>query len=149
MPIEVRPAQPSDAAAWLRLSSALWPDAADTLPDDIQRYFAGERTMVAEVLLAVDETAGPIGIAELSIRSHVDGCETNRVGYLEGWFVEPGFRRRGVGAMLVSAAESWARGQGCTEFGSDTWLDNPTSEAAHKALGFVETDRVICFMKKL
>ena len=89
MPIEVRPAQPSDAAAWLRLSSALWPDAADTLPDDIQRYFAGERTMVAEVLLAVDETAGPIGIAELSIRSHVDGCETNRVGYLEGWFVEP------------------------------------------------------------
>jgi aminoglycoside 6'-N-acetyltransferase I len=131
------------------MRTSLWPDEAESLPGDLERFFAGERVMMAEALLAIDDDAGPVGFAELSIRSHVDGCETNHVGYLEGWFVEPEFRRRGVGAMLIKAAENWARQQGCTEFGSDTWLDNEASIAAHTALGFIETDRVVSFMKPL
>jgi aminoglycoside 6'-N-acetyltransferase I len=49
----------------------------------------------------------------------------------------------------VAAAEDWARGQGCTEFASDTLLDNDVSSAAHRALGFEEVECIRCFRKTL
>src|SRR5581483_1414843 len=102
----------------------LWPDTGDSHAREIKRFFSGVRRDPLEVLLAFDEGGDAIGFAELSIRSHVDGCSTGRVGYLEGWYVSPAFRRRGVGRSLVAAAEEWARSQGCLEFGSDTPIDN-------------------------
>jgi len=101
------------------------------------------------VLLAFDETGAAVGFAELSIRSYAEHCETDRVAYLEGWYVEPGVRRKGVGRALVDAAEGWAIKQGCTEFGSDAVLENELSAAAHHALGFEETVRLRCFKKVL
>jgi tetratricopeptide (TPR) repeat protein len=71
------------------------------------------------------------------------------VAFLEGWFVEEHARRRGVGAALIRAAESWAREQGCTEFASDALVDNDVSSQAHKALGFKEVEVIRCFMKTL
>jgi len=71
------------------------------------------------------------------------------VAYLEGWYVESEWRRRGVGTALVAAAEAWARAQGCTELASDALPDNDTSAAAHLALGFTETVRIRCFKKQL
>jgi aminoglycoside 6'-N-acetyltransferase I len=38
---------------------------------------------------------------------------------------------------------------GCTELASDALLDNQTSHAMHEALGFVETERVVYFLKPL
>lgn len=61
---------------------------------------------------------------------------SSQVAYVEGWFVVPEIRRRGLGRALVSAAEEWGRVQGCTEFASDTLPDNRASAAAHLALGF-------------
>jgi aminoglycoside 6'-N-acetyltransferase I len=145
----VRAAESKDAGAWLRLRQALWPGADEDLAADVRRYFEGERLEPAEVLLAFDEAGKAVGMAELSIRSIVDGCAPGRVGYLEGWFVAERVRRRGVGSMLVQAAEDWARQQGCSEFASDTELDNALSIAAHKALGFEETGRVVVFRKPL
>ena len=74
---------------------------------------------------------------------------TDRVAYLEGWYVVPAARRQGVGAALVRAAEDWARSQGCTEFASDALIDNAVSAAAHRALGFQETVQIRCFRKLL
>ena len=34
-----------------------------------------------------------------------DGCTTHPVGYVEGWYVDPDVRRKGVGKALVAAAE--------------------------------------------
>jgi aminoglycoside 6'-N-acetyltransferase I len=146
---DVRRVQPSDAQAWERMRQALWPAEADEHAREIAEFFGGAYKLLNQVLIAVGESGAPIGFAELSIRSHVDGCESLGVGYLEGWFVDEAYRGRGVGAALMRAAEDWARAQGCTEFGSDTWLDNSASEAAHKALGFEEVDRVITFRKTL
>ncbi|MGH8639285.1 MAG: GNAT family N-acetyltransferase, partial [Burkholderiales bacterium] len=78
-----------------------------------------------------------------------EDCVTDRVAYLEGWYVEPHARRLGIGRALVAAAEDWARAQECTEFGSDAVLENEASAAAHRALGFVETVQIRCFRKFL
>ena len=50
---------------------------------------------------------------------------------------------------VYAAAEDWGRAQGCSEFASDTEIDNDVSASAHAALGFTETDRIRCFRKDL
>jgi aminoglycoside 6'-N-acetyltransferase I len=97
----------------------------------------------------VDDRGAAVGFAELSIRAYAEDCTTDRVAYLEGWYVVPDARRQGVGRALMAAAETWGRSQGCTEFGSDALLDNDVSEAAHLALGFEETVQLRCFRKLL
>ena len=148
--IHVRSARPDDASDWLRMRKALWPeDGAGTHAGEIEQFFAGALNMPLEVLLAADESGRVVGFAELSIRNYAEDCVTDRVAYLEGWYVASEWRRRGVGKALVEAAEAWARAQGCTEFGSDALLDNATSAAAHMALGFEETVQIRCFRKQL
>ena len=146
--VRVQSATRDDAGAWGRMRNALWPDENDGHGAEIERYFASGLTMPLEVLIASDEE-GPIGFAELSIRSYAEDCETDRVAYLEGWYVEASARRRGVGRALILAAEEWGRRQGCTEFASDALLDNDVSAVAHLALGFEETCQLRCFRKPL
>src|SRR5205807_8206004 len=101
------------------------------------------------VLVVADGAGQPVGFAELSIRAYAEGCRTDRVAYLEGWYVVPEARNEGVGHALIAAAEAWGRSQGCVEFASDAELTNDASAAAHTALGFVEVGRVRCFRKDL
>ncbi len=101
------------------------------------------------MLLAEDGAGHALGMVELSIRPCAEGCHTNRVAYLEGWYVIPDARQGGVGRSLVETAETWARAQGCTEFASDTNSDNASSIAAHLALGFGDAGLVRCFKKDL
>jgi aminoglycoside 6'-N-acetyltransferase I len=148
--VRVRPVVREEAAAWLRMRQALWPeDDGGSHAREIEAFLAGRLKMPLAVLVAVDDADRPIGFVELFIRSYAEDCETDRVAYLEGWYVEPEFRRQGVGRMLVAAAEQWGREQGCTEFGSDALIDNTISAAAHAALGFVETVQIRCFKKNL
>jgi aminoglycoside 6'-N-acetyltransferase I len=146
----VRPAEPGDADRWLGLRQALWPDATDREhQDEIARFFAGRSREPLAVLLAEDGNGRVVGFAELSIRTYAEGCDTDRVAYLEGWYVDPEARGQAVGRALVAAAEEWGRTQGCTEFASDAEADNEVSAAAHRALGFEEVGRVRCFRKDL
>jgi aminoglycoside 6'-N-acetyltransferase I len=131
---------------------ALWPEGTEeSHAREIEQFFAGALKMPVAVLVAVnDAEAGVIvGFVELNIRAYAEDCVTDRVAYLEGWYVVPHLRRRGIGRALIDASEDWARAQGCTEFGSDALLDNESSAAAHEALGFVETVQIRCFRKDL
>lgn len=141
--------QPGDAAEWARLRQLLWPAPPGEHEREIAAFFGGNRRDPAGVILAIAEDGQAIGLAEVSIRSYAEGCATDRVAYLEGWFVEETQRRRGVGAALILAVEDWARAQGCTELASDTEIHNHLSESAHAALGFTEVERIICFRKEL
>ena len=143
----IRAVKPDDRGSWLRMRDALWPSAADEHAREIDRYFAAEVREPLEVLIAFDGEA--IGFVELSIRPYAEGCETDRVAFVEGWYVDPDSRRTGVGAALIRAAEEWARSQGCTEIASDIEVDNVSSAAAHRALGFEEAAVVRCFRKPL
>ena len=147
--IHVRPVRSSDEAAWLRMRLALWPDESDSHAREIAQFLGGTLTNPRAVLVAHDERGTLLGFVELSIRTYVDGCDTDHVAYLEGWYVEPDHRRRGVGRALVAAAENWGRAQGSREFGSDALLHNEVSTAAHLALGFQETEQLRYFRKVL
>jgi aminoglycoside 6'-N-acetyltransferase I len=129
---------------------ALWPEGSEAEHrTEIDQFFAGQLRDPLEVLLATTASGEAIGFAELSIRAYAEDCVTDRVAYLEGWYVAPAARRQGVGRALVSAAEKWAVVQGCTEFASDALIDNDVSAAAHRALGFAETVQLRCFRKAL
>jgi aminoglycoside 6'-N-acetyltransferase I len=147
----VRAVKPEDAGAWLQLRHALWPEGSEAEHrEEIDLFFAGRfpRDPWA-VLLAEDDDGGVIGLAELSLRPYAEGCRTTPVAYLEGWYVLPEARERGVGRALIAAAESWARTRGCSELASDTAPDNDVSAAAHRASGFVDAGTVRCFRKEL
>jgi len=145
----VRPVEDSDAAAWLRMRAALWPDGADTHAAEIEEFLSGTALEPLAVLIAEDPEKGPIGFAELSLRACAEGCRTSPVGYLEGWFVEAEARGRGVGRLLVEAAARWARGRGCRELASDSAAANEISRTAHQSAGFEETGLIRCYRRDL
>jgi aminoglycoside 6'-N-acetyltransferase I len=145
----VRHVRPDDRAAWHRMRRDLWPDDAGEHEREIDRFFAGRLREPAAVLIADDAKGETLGFAEVSVRPYAEGCETDRVAFLEGWYVIPTARGVGVGRALIEAAEAWALGRGCTEFGSDALLDNDAGRAAHRALGFEEVEQRRCFLKHL
>jgi aminoglycoside 6'-N-acetyltransferase I len=116
---------------------------------EIGRYFAAKLREPIEVLLAFDDGGTAIGFIELSIRAYAEGCLTDHVAFVEGWYVQTTARGKGVGSALINAAQVWARSQGCTELASDTDADNIASAAAHRAIGFIETGVVRCFKKSV
>jgi aminoglycoside 6'-N-acetyltransferase I len=91
-----------------------------------------------------------LGFVEASKRlDYVNGTDSSPVAFLEGIYVVPQFRRQGVARTLVAAVMKWARAQGCHELASDSLLWNTDAHAAHRALGFEETQRVVYFRKVL
>ncbi len=145
----VRPVRPTDAARWLELRCELWPGGrGEELHNDIAAFFAGTAREPIAVLVAERDTH-LIGFVELSIRACAEGCITNHVAFLEGWYVVPAERRTGVGRALVRAAECWGRDAGCVEFASDAQPSNFDSIGAHMAVGFENAGMVVCFRKSL
>jgi len=129
---------------------ALWPEgSAAEHRSELVRFFRGRSREPLGVLIAETDRGRPVGFAEVSIRAYAEDCRTDRVGFLEGWWVAPGERRKGVGRKLVAAAEGWARKRRCLEFASDALPDNRVSIAAHRALGFADAGTVVCFRKDL
>lgn len=91
-----------------------------------------------------------VGLVEASVRQeYVNGTESSPVAFLEGLYVVPQARRKGIAASLVAAVCDWAQRAGCRELASDAVLENAISHVVHRALGFEETERVVFFRKKL
>ena len=153
VPIRIRQAVPGDAAAWTRLRAELWPEGTpEEHAEDVRQFFerpthqAGD--MPEAVLLAVEEDR-VVGFAELSRRAYAEGCESSPVGYLEGWYVVPHCRRKGVGRALLDHFVVWAGAMGCREVASDAVTDNVISARAHRALGFDEVVAIRCFRRAI
>jgi len=153
----IRPVERSDRSAWLTLRHALWPDEPiSEQAAEVDSFLAGRPLWILgnspvpfAVLIADSVHQGPIGFVEVSLRPFAEGCGSSPVGYLEGLYVRPDHRRRGVGSLLIRAAESWAKSKGCQEMASDTGITNDESASTHKALGYVEVERDVHFRRKL
>jgi GNAT superfamily N-acetyltransferase len=152
----VRPPQAEDRAEWTRLRTALWPEnPAESHAEEITAFLTGNLTgwlagLHAVAAFVADRPGGGLcGFLEASVRPLADGCTTHPVGYVEGWYVDPDLRRQGIGRALLGVAESWAMSQGCREMASDAHLDNATSIAAHRALGFEDEPPTVRFRKWL
>lgn len=134
---------------WLELRRELWPH------DNEGEHVAEMKAACAQPerfasFVAYDEAGRAIGFVEASARrDYVPGTSSSPVGFLEGIYVVPSSRHQGVGRALVERVERWARGIGCTEMASDALLGNSASHAVHRALGFVEAERVVFFLKGL
>jgi aminoglycoside 6'-N-acetyltransferase I len=150
--LAIRPVRSADAAEWLRLRRALWPDEGKgerSQAGEIARHFArgggGGVTLVAERR----DRRRLGGFLELGLRAYAEGCATSPVAYVEGLYVERDFRRRGAAEALLAAAEAWARTAGDRELASDALIKNAASLAWHGRMGFAEVERVVCFRKLL
>lgn len=142
----VRLIRPEDLAEWLRLRRRLWPKTP-------------EHRQIEEASSILESEANPVfvadvgnelaGFVEVSMRDHVEGCETGPVGYIVGWYVEPEYRGRGIGRSLMQEAEGWAARHRCREMASDAALSNQRGQRLHAQLGYEETERRIVFRKRL
>lgn len=144
----IRPLDESDLGEWLRLRMLLWDESGeDDHKDEMVSILENSE---AQFVAVADIGDGRLaGFLEASIRSHVEDCETDNVGYLEGWFVEDNYRQSGIGGRLVAFAEEWAHRKGCTEMASDAEIDNEVSQKAHARLGYEETSRLVHLRKEL
>lgn len=144
----VREVTAADRPSWAAMRHRLWDDfdpaELDAELAELEASGNPHVTLVAEA-----EDGRLAGFAEISERSVAEGCPSGPAAYLEGIWVEPGFRRRGVARALLEAAEQWARDRGYRHFGSDALLDNEASHAWHRAAGFAEVVRVVAFAKAI
>jgi len=147
MGIVIRQMGAADRPVWAGMRASLWPDETP------QQHAAGIDQLLKDGEawgFAAETPAGAaVGFAEIGIRKYANGCDSRPVAFLEGIWVSEEFRRRGIGAQLVSHIESFLTVRGFHELGSDTPLDNGASQSAHVGWGFSETERVVYFRKLL
>lgn len=143
----IRKATRDDAMNVAKLAIQMWEDnTLEGLTEEMAEIIASPESAV--FLLYDGEM--PVGFAQCQLRhDYVEGTNSSPVGYLEGIFVEEGYRNKGYAKELLKQCEAWAKDMGCSEFASDCELTNTGSLAFHLKMGFDEANRVICFTKKL
>jgi aminoglycoside 6'-N-acetyltransferase I len=142
--VRVREIRDSDREAWLAMRAALWPHCtSERHVTEMHEYFSSNGPMA--IFVADDGGTELCGFAEVSLRPSAEGCTTKPVGYLEGIYVRPDCRGRGIGRLLVEATRRWAASRGCAEFASDCHADNEVSIAFHRRVGFEAASSLVHF----
>ena len=129
---------------WAELCVSLW-------PDNTVESFLDERARGGyqnEFLYFVDGEAA--GFVSLSLRhDYVEGTKSSPVGYLEGIYVKPEYRKQGISRKMVEYAKKWSAEQGCAEFASDCRIENEESRKFHNKIGFREANTIVCFTMRI
>jgi len=89
-----------------------------------------------EVFVAVD-AARLVGVVTVGQRQHFTGETDAYVGEL---VVAEGMERRGVGTLLMQAAEEWGRRRGLQYLTLETGAANSPAKAFYSSLGYQEED---------
>jgi len=147
MDFSVRKADTADIPAVAAMAGCIWHSASyDELLCEFSEIIAVDDSAV---FLAFSGDA-VCGFAQCGLRhDYVEGTHSSPVGYLEGIFVKPEYRKHGCARALLEACENWSQEHGCSEFASDCELCNTESLHFHLGVGFREASRIICFTKEL
>lgn len=141
------PATIADKAIFLEMALELWPDYNEA---ELDITFQGLLSHDKYRLLLYLENKTVVAFIYLSIRSdYVEGSDSSPVGYLEGIYVKPPFRRKGIATKLLEAGTKWLKEKGCCQMGSDIYWDNNASYDFHTRSGFKEAGRLIAFIKTI
>lgn len=137
-----------DLRGIVRIAHRLWPKhSTQALRWEFARYCGTPENFL---YVATSDRNHIIGFIHGSIRhEYIHGATTDRVGYIEGIYVVPQYRRMGVARQLVKAFELWSVQLGCREFASDADLLKAASYSFHKHLGYRQVEKVIHFLKRL
>jgi aminoglycoside 6'-N-acetyltransferase I len=145
--VHIRRIVETDRADWVRLRDALWPGFLADHDAETREYF--EKRLDAPIVFVAETDDSVVGFLELDFRKYAPGCTSSPVPFIEGWYVEAGRQRRGIGRALVAAAEAFALASGHREIASDAGMENAAGIAAHRALGYEEVERVVSFRRVL
>lgn len=130
---------------WVRLCHQLWPEhELDSLKAECDALLHNPKETA--FLLSLD--GAYVGFINLSIRAdRVPGAIHSPVGYIEGIYVRPRHRHRGLAKKLVAHAMHWLVAHGCQEVASDAEIDNRVSQDWHEAIGFTKTRVLVHYVK--
>ena len=144
--LTILPVGDADLDEWLDMGLALWPDNDR---DELRATFEEMlRTEKEEPFICRDSNGVAVAFVNLSTRTdYVEGTVSSPVGYIEGIFVRPELRGRGVGRTLVRFAEQWTKQKGYPQLASDAELHNVDSHRFHTAVGFREAGRNVTFVR--
>ncbi|WP_155997590.1 GNAT family N-acetyltransferase [Streptococcus ruminantium] len=140
----IKPVTKEDVCVWSSFASQVWQKKEISLLEQFRvgafpnefLYYDGEKKAIAWV--------------SLSLRSeYVEGCCSSPVAYLEGIWVHPDYRQRGIAGQLLIFAEKWARTMGASQLASDADIDNVISQAFHIKNGFKEVSRTVHYVRNL
>lgn len=129
--LEIRPVQPTDAAALAELSGALGYPAA---VEDVRRRLAAVEGSADHAAFAA--VAGEEGVVGWVHVFRALRLESDPFAELGGLVVAEAYRRRGVGARLVERAAEWAREQGVARLRVRSRSERRDAHRFYERLGF-------------
>lgn len=145
--IEVEYAIGSNISILTEMTLELWPECTFEEEFDNWTNIIKDENSFCVLAKLNGEYAGFIHV---SIRKdYVEGADFDETAYLEGIFVKSLYRNRGIASTLLLRAETWAKSKGIKQLASDTEIDNIDSQLFHKKAGFLEVNRIVCFLKNI
>lgn len=125
----------------------LWPGS------DFEEEFENYKTAINsenEICYLAKKREIYIAFIHVTIRKeYVEGATESPVAYVEGVYVKPAYQRQGIAKKLIDQAEDWAKQRGITQLSSDTNITNLQSIHFHEKIGFVEAERIVCYIKNI
>jgi GNAT superfamily N-acetyltransferase len=130
MHISIRQAVPDDALAIARLNAAF--DDLRAAPEHIAAHLRGRTAFEQGFVAEVDATV--VGMACLRLLPCL--CDPIPHAELTELFVEPAYRRYGIGRQLAQRIEAEARAAGAVKLVLMTAWRNTDAHAFYQALGY-------------
>ena len=140
MNIEIRAAEPADAAALVALATAVGSEPQGwLLADSHWRSVADERRYVRALrrhpdgaLIVADDAGMIVGRLSLVRDPHPSSAHVADLGLM----VAASHRRRGIGRALLAAAEGWARGAAVSKLELHVFPHNEAAIALYEGFGY-------------
>lgn len=134
----------------VEISQILWNKNSTEKLEKLEKEYQNTLNREDSVIFLLLLKSKVIGFAHCQLRyEYVEGTNSSPVGYLEGIFISENYRKFGHASKLIQFCESWLKEKGCTEFASDSEINNIDSYNFHKSNGFTEANKIVCYTKEI